>query len=75
MAQAQIQMPMPSKDMFMGHSLLKQAAYGESISQGTVGTSKLSDSSAIDLFINRANTNLTGQIHAAILKSRVRSLV
>lgn len=50
MAQAQIQMPLPSKDMFMGHSLLKQAAYGESISKGAVGTSKLSDSSAINTF-------------------------
>ena len=50
MAQAQMQMTLPSKDFFFGGNLLKQAVYGESIAQGAVGTQKLSDSEAINAF-------------------------
>lgn len=50
MAQAQIQKALPSPDFLFGRNLLQQAAYGESIARGAVGTSKLSDSSAISDF-------------------------
>ena len=52
---AQAQMALPSSSFFTGGNLLKQAAYGESISQGTVGVSKLSDSAAINSFYEARN--------------------
>ena len=47
---AQAQMALPGTEFLFGRNLLKQAAYGESIAQGTVGASKLSDSGAINAF-------------------------
>lgn len=49
-AQAQMQVSLPSKEFFFGNSLLKQAAYNESITQGAVGEQKLSDGAAIKAF-------------------------
>ncbi len=47
---ARAQMALPSADFLFGRNLLKQAAYGEAITQGSVGTSKLSDKDAISAF-------------------------
>ena len=52
---AQGQMALPSKSFFTSGNLLKQAAYGESIAQGAVGVSKLSDSAAINSFYEARN--------------------